>query len=332
MKTEKKSEKLHTPYLSTFQSRNVDDFMSIFGSLHTPVEARLNISNPFEMSSEIVISGGMCISKTRSSDMDLKFNDVFDGYGLTLPSHGEFSVNGTGGSILEASPGFGLMVDSTHIVGASMREGSDFTRISVNTDEMHRRLAELTDQPFIRRIQFSPLVALSSCTAAMASDIVRTIQRGVIGDALLIKYPAAMASLREALLNLIVEGIPHSYSAQIQSRGSLPSPKNVKRAIEYMVAHATEPLRLSEIAFASGCSVRSLQSGFMQFKGVSPMAYLRMIRLSGVRAEILNGTGETKIAEVAYSWGFPHLSSFAAFYLKAFGESPSDTRRRCLGR
>ena len=315
----------------TFRSRNVDEFMSMFSSLHAPIAARPGPCNQFEMSSEMLTSGGICVSKTISSDIDLKFNDVFDGYGLTLPSSGNFSTYDVKNDVLEARQGFGIMVDSRTVTGASMKGGSSFERLTINTVDLHRQLSDLIDQPIVRRVQFSPLVSLTSSAMGIAKNIMRIMREGSTGDAFLLKYPAAMASLREALLNLMIEGMPNSYSVQINSRGTLPSPKNVKRAIDYMEAHATEPLRLAEIAFASGSSVRSLQSGFMQFKGMSPMEYLRMIRLSGVKAEIASGPSDKKISDIAYSWGFVHLSSFAAFYQKAFGETPSETRRRVAG-
>jgi len=314
-----------------FRSRDVDEFTNLFSSLHAPVSAVASLGKPFEMSAEMLSSGGVFVSKTISSDIDLKFNDVFDGYGLTLPSSGNFSTYDIKNDILEAKKGFGLIVDSRTITGVSMKGGSNFERFKINTADLHHQLSDLIDQPIVRRVQFSPLVSLTSSAMEIAKNIMRIMWEGSTGDAFLLKYPAAMASLREALLNLMIHGVPNSYSAQINSRGALPSPKNIKKAIDYMVAHAAGPLRLAEIAFASGSSVRSLQSGFMQFKGMSPMEYLRMIRLCGVKAEIASGPSERKISDIAYSWGFVHLSSFAAFYQKAFGETPSETRRRMSG-
>ena len=70
---------------------------------------------------------------------------------------------------------------------------------------------------------------------------------------------------------------------------------------------------------------------FHRFLGMGPGNYLRQRRLSAARHELLTAPlrAET-VTEVAFRWGFWHLSRFAREYRSMFGESPSETVRRSL--
>jgi AraC-like DNA-binding protein len=84
---------------------------------------------------------------------------------------------------------------------------------------------------------------------------------------------------------------------------------------------------------AAACAVpeRTLLKQFKRFVGLSPLAYLRRMRLNLARSELLQADCETAISEVAIGCGFTHLGRFATEYRRAFGESPSATRQRLRG-
>jgi transcriptional regulator GlxA family with amidase domain len=77
----------------------------------------------------------------------------------------------------------------------------------------------------------------------------------------------------------------------------------------------------------AGVSLRSLYAGFKDYCGVSPMQYVRELRLDGVRKALL-GEPDCNIASIAMRWGFGHLGRFSMEYKARFGESPSQSVRR----
>ena len=83
---------------------------------------------------------------------------------------------------------------------------------------------------------------------------------------------------------------------------------------------------LGDLARFAGVSSRSLQTAFQRDLGVSPMAYLRQVRLERARQDLLLGRGP--VSEVAYHWGFSNLGRFATQYRARFGERPSETTAR----
>lgn len=101
----------------------------------------------------------------------------------------------------------------------------------------------------------------------------------------------------------------------------------VRRACEYIDAHAGADIGLLDIADAAEVAPRTLQDHFRDQLGTSPTARLRQIRLERVHAELVAGAGRS-VAEVAKRWGFGNLGRFAAEYRRTFGTAPSGDLRR----
>ncbi|RIX84172.1 helix-turn-helix domain-containing protein [Acidovorax cavernicola] len=101
----------------------------------------------------------------------------------------------------------------------------------------------------------------------------------------------------------------------------------VAKAREYMQAHADEPISVPDLCVATGVSRRSLQYAFEDVLHLSPVTYLRVMRLNRVRCE-MQACREDTIGDIAARWGFWHLSRFAIDYARLFGELPSATRAR----
>lgn len=150
------------------------------------------------------------------------------------------------------------------------------------------------------------------------------------GDLGLANNPVSLTNLENYLLTQFIALHPGSFRNLIES-GFAPKvmPRNLKRARDYIHAHAREKITLDALATHAGCSYRSLQGIFGKVLNVSPMAYLRSVRLEGVRDELLNADSRhASVAEIANRWGFIHMGRFALFYKKQFGVLPSDTLSR----
>ena len=104
----------------------------------------------------------------------------------------------------------------------------------------------------------------------------------------------------------------------------------VREARHYMAAHAEEPINVPDLCEAIHVSRRTLQYSFQDVLQMSPVTYLRALRLNGVRRDLRRG-GDEAVADRAARWGFWHLSRFAADYKHMFGELPSETLRHARG-
>jgi AraC-like DNA-binding protein/tetratricopeptide (TPR) repeat protein len=108
-------------------------------------------------------------------------------------------------------------------------------------------------------------------------------------------------------------------------------PQHVRCALAYMRGNVAEKITLAGLAYACTASERTLLKQFRRFVGVSPLAYLRRLRLNLARDELLREDCVTAISEIATGCGFTHLGRFATEYRRAFGEPPSATRQRVRG-
>ena len=109
----------------------------------------------------------------------------------------------------------------------------------------------------------------------------------------------------------------------------LPRNARLRAAVEYIHTHASETVTIADLAAVAGLSVRSVQESFRRVFDVSPLTYLRGVRLDRVRAELLELDPQAGvIGDVARRWGFAHLGRFSASYAERFGEYPKQTLRR----
>ena len=131
-------------------------------------------------------------------------------------------------------------------------------------------------------------------------------------------------SLLFALLNSGVYPQPNSYS----NRMTEIAPKQVKMVEDYIHANAAEAITVEQLVEASGVSARTLFENFKKFRGVTPMRYVKDVRMQCVREQLLNPKVGDSVTSIAMRWGFSQLGRFAVNYKQEYGESPSETLKR----
>lgn len=128
-------------------------------------------------------------------------------------------------------------------------------------------------------------------------------------------------SLTDALLNCLRTAEPLApLGLSASSRRRI-----VARARAYMNDRAHEVIAVPDLCQAIGTSRRALQYAFEDVMQISPVTYLRAMRLNRVRQDLRLNPEET-VADVASRWGFWHPSRFASDYKALFGELPSASR------
>ncbi len=121
--------------------------------------------------------------------------------------------------------------------------------------------------------------------------------------------------------------------AASRSSSKCNAPGRRKRAIkqveDYVFQHSNQPVMVQELCQAAKVSERTLEYAFREQYGMTPKAFVKAIRLNGVRRELRSQINKLKkINEIAGQWGFWHMGQFAADYRRLFSELPSATLRR----
>jgi AraC-like DNA-binding protein len=99
-----------------------------------------------------------------------------------------------------------------------------------------------------------------------------------------------------------------------------------RRAEAFVREHWRESLSLADLCRAAGAPERDLRRGFGEIYGISPMAYLRSVRMHAAREMLRRTKGELSIGNVVLRCGFTHFGRFSVDYRCAFGEMPTQTR------
>jgi AraC-like DNA-binding protein len=103
----------------------------------------------------------------------------------------------------------------------------------------------------------------------------------------------------------------------------------LNRAIKFIEENAGAGLSAADIAAAANVSIRAVQLAFRRELGVTPLGYLRQVRLDRAHRDLLAaGPAGPTVTAVSVRWGFSSSSRFAAYYREAFGVLPSHTRKQ----
>jgi AraC family transcriptional regulator len=99
----------------------------------------------------------------------------------------------------------------------------------------------------------------------------------------------------------------------------------LKRTLEYIEAYLARPLRLAEIAAASGLSRMHFAAQFRIATGLRPHEYLTRRRIE--RAQEMLVAGGARLTDIALSVGFQSQAHFTTVFRRFVGRPPRDWSR-----
>ena len=189
---------------------------------------------------------------------------------------------------------------------------------------LERELEAMLDRP-VGEIHFAIGFDLQSEPAQSWLATVRLLASEFDRSGSLLEQPLTQAYFERLIMTGLLVAHVHNYSELLRSPRPPAPPRAVKKALALIESQPEQPLTVTDLARAAGVSARSLQAGFMHHLDMSPMAYLREVRLRRAHAELQ--AGATTVTDAAYGAGFTHLSRFAELYRQRFGVCPSETLR-----
>ena len=137
-----------------------------------------------------------------------------------------------------------------------------------------------------------------------------------------------IAQLESAVILSFLFDNETTVSSLMPNAGPAPDAPDVALMERYIRANWNKPLTVPAIADACHVSVRSVFARLKAQRGVSPMAYLREVRLEEAHRQLLQGDSSASVLDVALACGFLSFGHFARRYKVKFGELPSATLAR----
>ena len=148
------------------------------------------------------------------------------------------------------------------------------------------------------------------------------------GPSVIAVQPQMSAYFVRMLMAGLLLDHPHNYSEELARPVSSAGPRAVRSAVQLIDGDPMGVSSVSELARRANVSVRSLEDGFRTHMGISPMRYLRDVRLARAHESLRRSDPEgTTATAIAHRWGFNHYGRFASEYRMKFGRSPAETLR-----
>ncbi|MFI6131514.1 AraC family transcriptional regulator [Micromonospora sp. NPDC051141] len=179
----------------------------------------------------------------------------------------------------------------------------------------------------VAAFRFTALAPLSPAMAALWRSTAAYLRHQLTDDAMLAS-PLTRAGLVDLAAATALAVFPNTtMTAPYLPAPPAVRPASVRRAAEFIEAHAARPLTLAQIAAACDVGPRALQAAFRKHHGQSPMAFLRAVRLRRAHRDLTQARPGQTVAGIARRWGWAHPGRFASAYRETYGCHPGDTLR-----
>jgi AraC-like DNA-binding protein len=261
------------------------------------------------------------------AEVDIRPREFETFYLVHIPLAGSASIRAAGHRF-DIRPGVAAIVSPSHQVSTTWTADCRQLMLKIDRKPLESFLSHLIYQPIDRPLEFPFVFDLTAGVGASFYGLIQHLVSELTHNDAVVKSRLVCAQLEQTLLMLLLCGANHSYRDALQATDKSVCPKHVVRAYQYMVANARESITIEDLTRLTGVSGRALYEGFRRFKGASPKACLRAIRMQEIRKELLEGDDSDDVTVIAERWGFFHLGRFASNYQKIFGEKPSQTLRR----
>lgn len=261
------------------------------------------------------------------TDATLTFDEVGTCYYVHLPFAGRLDSRHRGADLVATRDDAAIYQPGDGAVRGRWSAGTRTLAVILPRDSVQAALTTLLGEP-VSAPRFDLALRTTAAPARSWLDLVGQVSRQLATPGGLPNQPAVARPLAESLVTGFLFAAPHSHTAALSRPAPAPRPRIVGTAIELMEGDPTAPWTVATLAQQCAVSVRTLQSGFRQHQGVSPMAYLRAVRLRRAHDELRTADPATdSVAAIAQRWGFHHLGRFAAAHEAEYGQTPLRTLR-----
>ncbi|MBU2667954.1 AraC family transcriptional regulator [Actinoplanes bogorensis] len=279
----------------------------------------------FEFRSRMISAGGLIIDRPRYLARMSFRTEPFPTFLTSSVLSGRYSV-ATGRLHGQASAGEVILYPPGAALDLVL-DRSDQYILQLPMEAVNRAAGRLGVKP--GDLSFDGVTPINAAAGRRWADTVVYLIRMLTVPGETAIHPLMLSTLIETAAATAVTVFPNTSMTMDYVAGPHPTaPAVVRRAIDYVEAHAADPITLEDIAAAAGVGVRTLQAGFRRYLDTTPIGYLFRVRLDHAHyaLQAADPTVET-VATIAHRWGFTHLGRFSARYRSTFGRRPSETLR-----
>ncbi|BDH12700.1 helix-turn-helix transcriptional regulator [Streptomyces hygroscopicus] len=201
-----------------------------------------------------------------------------------------------------------------------------FVGLRIGAPLVDQEFTTLTGHPPVSTIRFEFALDMAKSKGRAVRLLVRSLLEQLDSGDLLFQRAELQRSQLRCIVTALLLAQPHSHTGELRDGPQPGHPRSLRAALAFIEANLTEHISLGDIAQAANCSQRTISSAFRDRLGLSPLSYVRNLRLDRIREDLLASTDH--VGTIAYRWGISHLGRFADAYRHRFHELPSDTAAR----
>jgi AraC-like DNA-binding protein len=177
-------------------------------------------------------------------------------------------------------------------------------------------------------IPFDATLPLQAAAAWGWVRLLLMVRRQLACPDTLMRHSVVLDPLVDSLIHGLLLVADHPYRDALAAPAAPGRPAAVRDAMDIIEARAHLPLTSSTLARHCHVSVRTLQAGFQRHLSMSPMAYVRVVRLRHAHRDLRSADpSHHTVAAIAHRWGFTNLSHFAAAHKTTYGQTPLQVLR-----
>ena len=263
------------------------------------------------------------------SDMSLDCGERCGAYRLSVLRSGHVEAEHRGSSFTAGPGSVNVFAPEGH-AAARWAAGSRVIAVTIDRDIVEGALADALGRPVLAgQIDFQPTMSVTSGAASSWVNMLLMLAEELFRPDSVLMRPLVWRPLVDSLVRGLLLAADHPHRDDITGEPKPVASHAVRTALDIIEAEPQLPITVSMLAARCHVSVRGLQLGFQRHLGMTPMAYLREVRLR--RAHLMLQQSDpslTTVASIAYQWGFRNLGRFAAAHSARYGEPPTATLRR----
>ena len=201
--------------------------------------------------------------------------------------------------------------------------------LRIDRNVVEDALSDAIGRQMTEQIAFKPSILTTQGAARSWIQMVLMLNHEVFKVDSALSQPLVAAPFIDSLIRALLIATDHPYRGVLEAEAKHIAPQTIRTAVEIIEAEPHLPLRVSSLAERSQVSARALQQGFQRHMGISPMSYLRQVRLRRAHQDLLDADPSSDTVEsIALRWGFTNPGRFAAAHAARYGENPAQTLRR----
>jgi AraC-like DNA-binding protein len=265
---------------------------------------------------------------TYETDVALGFDEIRASYHVNVPLKGGLESRHRGLEITQSPEVASIYRPDGEMTVTRWPAGTRNLAVKIDQFAVDRALDSLVDGPVDSPVPFEASLPLNGAAAQSWVRLLLMVQRQLDSADSVIGHTLVSDPLVESLIHGLLLVADHPYRDELAAPAEPGRPAAVRDAMDIIEAGAHLPLTTTALAAQCHISVRTLQEGFRRHLGMSPMAYIRVVRLRRAHRDLCSADPyQSTVAAIAHRWGFTHLGRFAAAHKTTYGQTPMEALR-----